>query len=90
MQSPHSFIVQPQKGKRYDNTKKFGEVDFIVSSSQEDHKFSNRYGTVISLPSIVAITQVFVPSLAPYFAFVIIIVIAPKQIQYELFHLHKA
>ena len=50
MQSPHSFIVQPQKGKRYDNTKKFGEVDFIVSSSQEDHKFSNRYGTVISLP----------------------------------------
>jgi hypothetical protein len=50
MQSPHSFIVQPLKGKRYDNTKNFGEVEFIVSSSQEDHKFSNRYGIVVSLP----------------------------------------
>jgi|TARA_R100001463_G_scaffold24890_3_gene59290 hypothetical protein len=50
MQSPHSFIVQPVKGKRYDNTKNFGEVEFIVSSSQEDHKFSNRYGIVVSLP----------------------------------------
>ena len=50
MQSPYSFIVQPLKGKRYDNTKQIGEIDFIVSSSQEDHKFSNRYGQVVSLP----------------------------------------
>ena len=50
MQSPHSFIVEPLKGKRYDNTKKLGEVDFIVSTSQEDHKFSNRFARVNSLP----------------------------------------
>ena len=50
MQSPHSFIVEPLKGKRYDNTKKLGEVDFIVSTSQEDHKFSNRFAKVNSLP----------------------------------------
>jgi hypothetical protein len=50
MQSPHSFIVEPLKGKRYDNTKKLGEVDFIISTSQEDHKFSNRYAEVIETP----------------------------------------
>jgi len=50
MQSPHSFIVQPLKGKRYDNTRQYGDVEFIVSTSQEDHKFSNRMATVKSVP----------------------------------------
>lgn len=50
MRSPFNFIVRPYNGRRYDNIKKIGEVDLIVSSSQEDHKVSNRYATVVSTP----------------------------------------
>ena len=37
MKSPYSFIVSPKKGRRYDNIKKYGNKDFITSSSEEDH-----------------------------------------------------
>ena len=50
MRSPYQFIVKPAKGKRYDNTKEIGDVDFIISSSQEDHKVSNRFAEVVSTP----------------------------------------
>ncbi len=50
MQSPYSFIVQPVNNKRYDNSKKIGNIDFITNTSEEDHMFSNRYATVISVP----------------------------------------
>ena len=50
MKSPFNFIVTPYNGRRYDNIKKIGDVDLIVSSSQEDHKVSNRYATVVSTP----------------------------------------
>ena len=50
MKSPFYFIVKPMNGKRYDNTKDIGGADFIVSTSEEDHKFSNRYAEVIELP----------------------------------------
>ena len=50
MKSPFYFIVKPMNGKRYDNTKDIGVTDFIVSTSEEDHKFSNRYADVIELP----------------------------------------
>ena len=50
MQSPFSFIVRPVKGRRYDNIKEIGGIDFITSSSKEDHTVSNRFGEVISLP----------------------------------------
>ena len=50
MQSPFFFIVEPVKGKRYNNTKDIGGIDFITSTSEEDHKFSNREATVIELP----------------------------------------
>ena len=50
MKSPDQFIVKAANNKRYNNTKEIGGIDFVVSYSQEDHKFSNRYGTVISLP----------------------------------------
>jgi hypothetical protein len=50
MQSPYSFIVQPYNGRRYDNIKQYGDVEFIVSSSEEDHKSSNRFATVVSTP----------------------------------------
>ena len=50
MQSPYSFIVKPIKGKRYNNTKNIGGVDFVISTSKEDHNFSNRQAEVIELP----------------------------------------
>jgi hypothetical protein len=51
MKSPTDFICEPKDGRRYDNTKKFGDVDFIISSSEEDHKVSNRIAVVHELPS---------------------------------------
>ncbi len=50
MQSPDRFIVRPIKGKRYNNTKDIGGLEFITSTSEEDFKFSNREAEVISLP----------------------------------------
>jgi hypothetical protein len=50
MKSPFYFIAKPVKGKRYDNTKEIGGIEFIVSTSEEDHKFSNRYAEVVELP----------------------------------------
>jgi|TARA_B100000780_G_scaffold278674_1_gene253124 hypothetical protein len=50
MKSPYSFIVKPYNNKRYDNTKKYGETDFIISTSEEDHSASNRYAVVVSTP----------------------------------------
>jgi hypothetical protein len=50
MRSPFYFIVNPQDNKRYNNTKDISGVNFIVSTSEEDHKFSNRFATVIETP----------------------------------------
>jgi hypothetical protein len=50
MRSPFYFIVKPLKGKRYDNTKDIAGTELIVSTSEEDHKFSNRQAEVINLP----------------------------------------
>lgn len=50
MQSPFYFIVRPFKGRRYDNIKDIGGVDFITSVSKEDHTVSNRQAVVVSLP----------------------------------------
>lgn len=51
MKSPFSFIVKPVEGKRYNNTKQVAGIDLIVNTSEEDHKFSNRYAEVIEVPS---------------------------------------
>jgi len=50
MRSPFYFIARPNNGKRYDNTKEIGGIELIVSTSEEDHKFSNRYAEVIEVP----------------------------------------
>ena len=50
MRSPDAFIVQPLNDTRYDNIREMGDVEFIVSSSQEDHRFSNRYAIVEATP----------------------------------------
>lgn len=50
MRSPFYFIVKPVNGKRYDNTKQIDGIDLIVSTSEEDHRFSNRYAEVVEVP----------------------------------------
>ena len=50
MKSPFDFIVKPLDGKRYNNIKKIGDVDLIVSTSEEDFNFSNRYAEVVETP----------------------------------------
>ena len=50
MQAPYSFIVRPIKGRRYDNIKDIGGIDIITSVSKEDHKASNRFAEVVSIP----------------------------------------
>lgn len=50
MKSPFYFIAKPMKGKRYDNTKEIGGIELIVSTSEEDHKFSNRFAEVVETP----------------------------------------
>ena len=51
MKSPFYFIVKPLGGKRYDNIRKYGDNEFIISSSQEDHTATNRFAVVASTPS---------------------------------------
>ena len=50
MKSPFYFIVKALDCKRYNNTKTIGKVDFITSSSEEDHKASNRNAVVCETP----------------------------------------
>lgn len=50
MQSPFYFIAKPVKGRRYNNTKDVAGIDLIVSTSEEDHKFSNRQAEVVEVP----------------------------------------
>jgi hypothetical protein len=50
MKSPFYFISKPIDGKRYSNTKEIGGVELIVSTSEEDHKFSNRFAEVVETP----------------------------------------
>ena len=50
MQSPFYFIAKPLEGKRYNNTKEIGGIELIISTSEEDHKFSNRQAEVIEVP----------------------------------------
>ena len=50
MKSPFNFIAKPVNGRRYENTKEIAGVELIISTSEEDHKFSNRYAQVVELP----------------------------------------
>ena len=50
MQPPFQFLVRPQKGVRYANTKTIGGKEFILSASQEDHTTTNRFAVVVALP----------------------------------------
>jgi hypothetical protein len=50
MQSPFNFIVKPLNGARYNNTKEVAGLQLIINTSEEDHKFSNRYAEVIEVP----------------------------------------
>ena len=50
MRSPFYFIVKPLSGKRYNNSKEIAGVDFLTSTSEENHLASNREAVVVSTP----------------------------------------
>ena len=50
MKSPYQFIIEPVGDKLYNNTKKVGDVDLIISSSFENHKTTNRQAIVKAVP----------------------------------------
>ena len=50
MKSPYCFIIKPFDGRRYDNLRTYGDISFIISSSQDDHTVSNRFAIVESVP----------------------------------------
>jgi hypothetical protein len=50
MKSPYCFIIKAVDGRRYDNIRTYGENEFIISTSQEDHTVSNRFAEVVSVP----------------------------------------
>lgn len=50
MKSPFYFIVEAKDNKRYNNTKDIAGIELIVSTSEEDHKFSNRMAIIIETP----------------------------------------
>ena len=50
MKAPYCFIIKAVDGRRYDNIRTYGDCEFIVSTSQEDHTVSNRFAEVISVP----------------------------------------
>jgi hypothetical protein len=50
VKSPFCFIVKPTKGKRYNNSKEIGGIDFLTSTSEENHMASNREAVVVSTP----------------------------------------
>ena len=52
MRSPFHFLIKPLGGNRYKHTKDINGVDFIVSSSQEDHTATNRYAEVVEPPIV--------------------------------------
>ena len=49
MKSIYQFIVSPVNNKRYNNTKKVGDVDLVISTS-ENYTTSNRQAIVIETP----------------------------------------
>ena len=50
MKSPFYFIVKPVDDKRYNNTKNVSGIELITSTSEENHKASNREGIVEATP----------------------------------------
>ena len=51
MKSVYDFVVTP-KGKRYNNTKKIGDKELILTTDIYKHEFVNREAVVISTPII--------------------------------------
>lgn len=51
MRSPHGFVASPSDGKLYNNTRKAGDKEFVISSSMENAKMVNREAVISTVPS---------------------------------------
>lgn len=49
MRSLYAFIIEP-KNQRYDNAKKVDDVELILNTEIQDHKFVSRIGVVLETP----------------------------------------
>jgi hypothetical protein len=49
MRSLYAFIIEP-KNQRYDNTKKIDDIELILNTEIQDHKFVSRVGVVLETP----------------------------------------
>ena len=50
MKSIYGFVIKP-KGGRYNNTKKIGDVDLIVNTEIQNHKFISQQAKVLYTPT---------------------------------------
>lgn len=51
MRSLYSFIIEP-KNNRYENTTKVDDVELILNTEIQDHKFVSRIGVVLETPIV--------------------------------------
>lgn len=51
MRSLHAFIIEPQSD-RYQNKTKVGDVELILNTEIQDHKFVSRIGIVLETPIV--------------------------------------
>ena len=50
MKPLHDFLLSPFENKRYDNLSRHGDKKLIISTSQEDHTATNRFGVIKEVP----------------------------------------
>lgn len=51
MRSLHAFIIEP-KTERYQNTTKVGDIELILNTEIQNHKFVSRIGIVLETPIV--------------------------------------
>ena len=51
MRSLYSFIIEPKK-ERYENTTKVDDIELILNTEIQDHKFVSRVGVVLETPIV--------------------------------------
>ena len=51
MRSLYCFVIEP-KNERYDNIKKVDDIELILNTEIQDHKFVSRVGVVLETPII--------------------------------------
>jgi len=51
MKTVYNYIIKPLNEKRYLNSKPVGDKELIVNTDNFDHKYVNRFATVVAVPA---------------------------------------